>query len=566
MRQQRCWSINPVFLASGLLIAATTALSACSSANQAAQTAEGAVESRGLSRMQQPMQPGMAMQPGISVQPGAPVSANIQLPTWPQKFEVQGPEVGSFGFAVTQAGPIAIDVQAQGAPILVTLQSAGSQTVTRQATGNLRMNHMVTSQDVQRSLFWTVQIRLAQPMPPQQGGRAGGAINVQHPPVNHQQVQAALAAHQQRARQQLGQLEAQAQQADAQAAAQIEQAFQQRKAQFEQQEVGRRAALFANIQPQLDQLRNQAGGVIRPRGLEGEVPEVPATSEAGASPAEGTDEIGTRGGMKSLAQIPDRKMLQVMPQVSSSQQGSTAGSAPPPQQTTPTQSPVIGSLSVTQGRPGDPLFINGSNFGAGGGEVHFVMGPGKDQLAPAGVVWTNSQIFATIPDPPGLLGFNGTIYIKRAGETVTSNLYPFRFEPIIVTRDYKMPAVAPDVVYEHQPHLPNYTQHSVFMVNGNVFQGLSGSVKYFENTVLRNGWVLDEVYYSKGSLSCLGGCNSLVEKWIGNSKPYFKIRYDLNAADFGSSKFTSYVIDRISLRGPKGLPDGLACMQAPCPP
>lgn len=58
MIRQLCWSIEPTYLASGLLL--VVGLSACSSADPPARTGEGAVESRGLSRMQQPVQPGMA--------------------------------------------------------------------------------------------------------------------------------------------------------------------------------------------------------------------------------------------------------------------------------------------------------------------------------------------------------------------------------------------------------------------------------------------------------------------------------------------------------------------------
>jgi hypothetical protein len=545
MRQKLCPGNSHVFLASGLLIA-VTALGACSSADRAAKPGEGGVESRGLSRMQQPMQPGMAVRPGMPAQPDAPGQANIQLPTWPQKFEVQGPEANSFGFPVTQPGPITVEVQAQGAPLLVTLQSSGGQPITRPATGGMRMNYNVTPQDVQRSLFWTVEIRLAQPMPPQQGGRAGGTINVQHPPVNHQQVQTALAAHQQAAQQQRAQQEAQAQQEAAQAAAQIEQAVQQRKVQFEQQEAGRRATLFAQIEPELQQLRSRVGGMLRARGLEGEDSSGSPTSDEAAATTETTEDIATRGVMKSRPPSGMRYF-------------------PTPQ---PMPNPVISSLSVTQGRPGDPLFINGSNFGTAGGEVRFVMGPGKDLPAPAGVVWTDNQIFATIPDPPGLLGFSGTIYIKRAGETVSSNLAPFRFEPILVFRDYKMPALISDYRYQFPVDFPDHTRHFARLWNGNVFSGLTGTNEYFPNTTLKNGWVLDEVYYTQpGSLSCMShhGCSYLLEKRIGSSQPYFSVRYWLYAADLGGAKFTSYLIDRISLRGPKGVPDGLACMQAPCP-
>ena len=554
MRQQLCSGNTTVLLAGGPLLAA--ALVACSSSDQAAQTGEGGVESRGLSRMQQPMQPGQS--PAWTKGGGA--SVGYQLPTWPQKFKVQGPEVQSFGFPVTQPGPITVEVQAQGAPLSVSLQSSGGQPITRPATGALRMNYNVTPQDVERSLFWTVQIRLAQLRPPQQGGLATGTVNVQHPPVNHQQVQAALATHQQAVQQQQTQRQTEAQQADAQATAQIEQAVQQRKAQFEQQAVARRAALFAQIEPQLSRLRSQADGTVRSRGLEGEDASASSTHEETMS-AEASDEIATRGGLR--AQV-EHKSFQLPPYSSSQQASTAAGSAPHPQQVTP--NPVISSLSLSQGRPGDPLFINGSNFGTRGGEVRFVMGPGMDLPAPAGVIWTNNEIFATIPDTPGLLGFSGTIYIKRVGEAATSNLAPFRFEPILVTRDYRMPALIADYRYEFPIDFPDVTRHFARLINGNIFSGLTGTNEYFPNTTLKNGWVLDEVYYTQpGSLSCLYGCSYLLEKQIGSSRPYFSVRYWVYAADLSGAKFTSYLIDRITLRGPKGVPDGLACMQAPCP-
>jgi hypothetical protein len=435
--------------------------------------------------------------------------------------------------------------------------------MTQPAIGGLRMSYNVTPQDVRRALFWHVEIRLAQPAPPQQGGHAVGTLNVQHPSADEAQVQAAFATHQRTAQQQMAQ-HTQVQQADAQAAAQIEQAAREHKAQFEQQESARRAALFAQVEPQLQQLRSRASGGIRPRGVEGEASEEQGLSQENAASLQTTDEIVTRG-MKSPAQSGRNfPTLQQAPMSSSQPALGAAGSGPPPQQVMP--NPVISSLSAAQGRPGDPLFINGSNFGTAAGEVRFVMGPGRDLPAPAGLVWTDNQLFTTIPDDPALLGFSGTIYVKRAGETITSNLVPFRFEPILVIRDYQMPAQASDFHYEFPTQFPNPAKHAAYLVNGNIFSGFTGTNEYFPNTTLKNGWVLDEVYYSKGSLSCLGGCSYLLEKRIGSNQPYFSIRYWVNSADFGASKFTSYFVDRISLRGPKGVPDGLACMQAPCTP
>ena len=66
--------------------------------------------------------------------------------------------------------------------------------------------------------------------------------------------------------------------------------------------------------------------------------------------------------------------------------------------------------------------INGSGFGSGG-EVHFVIAPGKDLQTPAEtVIWSDNQIFASVPDAAGALGFSGTVYIKRTTDSIKSNL------------------------------------------------------------------------------------------------------------------------------------------------
>ena len=85
-----------------------------------------------------------------------------------RNFEVVGPESDSLGFAVTQPGPIRIDVQTQGAPIVVTLQSPGHAPIVQQGSGALSLGYDVTAGDVEKSLLWSVQVRLIEP-PPQRG-------------------------------------------------------------------------------------------------------------------------------------------------------------------------------------------------------------------------------------------------------------------------------------------------------------------------------------------------------------------------------------------------------------
>jgi hypothetical protein len=248
VRYTRRWG---ALACAGLLVASLVS-------NSIAQTNPTPVDPRLRQPILRPGNPAPAV-------PEATAQPKLRMPAFPQTFDVAGPEVDSFGFAVTQAGPIAIDLQTQGAPLIVTLKSPGGQATTQQGAGSIRLNGGATDEDVKRSPFWFVQIRLAQPMPPQQGGRAGGVLNVQSPPVDQAAVQRALQAMPAAKPE-----AAPSPQARAQATAQLDQAFQQRKAQLDQQQEQRRAMLFSVIQPQVDRLRalSPTNGTIRSRGLE----------------------------------------------------------------------------------------------------------------------------------------------------------------------------------------------------------------------------------------------------------------------------------------------------------
>src|SRR6266480_2999926 len=267
MNPQRCVMGMIGLILTGLVVG-------CSTSGPAPEGTSGAVESRGVPH---------ALRPPAALHP-------MQEPIWPQQFEVQGPESASFGFAVTQPGPVVMEVQIQeGAPVIVTLQGPAPQPDSPSSSGQVRRTYNVTPQDVQKSLFWAVQIQLAQPVPPKQGGRARGSVMVQHPPTNLTQVQAAISAHQQAVQQQVAQRHAQEQQVGAQVAAQMEASFQQRKAQLEQQRRQHHAALMAGVQPALDQMRARGQGRIGTRGTEG------SEAAAGEPRPQGTEEIGTRG-------------------------------------------------------------------------------------------------------------------------------------------------------------------------------------------------------------------------------------------------------------------------------
>lgn len=493
------------------------------------------VETRGLAPIPQKSQPNTAKA--------------MQEPSWPQPFDVRGPETDSFGFAVTQPGPIVIDVQSQGPPITVTLRGAGVPPQVQTGIGQIRLHYQATSQDVAKGMFWGISIGLQQPGPAQ----AVGQVMVQHPPADPSKVQSAAVAQQQAGQQQAAQRQGEMQQAAAQAAAQIEVAFQQRKTQFEQQQQLRHAALMAKAQPLIDQLRMRGPGQVRTRGIEeSETVPAKATPEAlGEIETRGFSGTRPSGGVMQppASTLPMMKMPQQQAPIISQQMQSTSSPL------TYMPDPIITSLSVTQGQPGDPVMINGSGFGDEGGEVHFVIGPGKDFPAPAGIVWRNDQIFATVPDATGVLVFNGTVYIQRITDRRSSNLAGFRFEPSIEMREYRLSDQFTDVTRKVSPMFSWFTisnEYQVFYQNSNIFWGWKETDEYFLTTRLKNGWVLDEVFFR--TKTCDGGCNYLIEKHIGSDRPYFAIRYWLDA---GIAHGTSYLISRLTIRGPKGMPDGL---------
>lgn len=214
------------------------------------------VESRGAPQMPRPIKPGMA------AAPGAPTPQKFQLPSWPQKWDVNNREPHGVAFGVTQPGPVTVDVQSQGAPVVVALVGAGPQSVQQQlGSGSIRLTHQVTPADVQRSAIWKVRIALAQPGGP--SAKAAGTIAVQSPPADmntlRSQIQAQNTPH--------PPLDPQS---AARAKAATDASFQAELAKFKQEQTARRAAIAAGLQslPQMQAARARLQGQVKSRTIE----------------------------------------------------------------------------------------------------------------------------------------------------------------------------------------------------------------------------------------------------------------------------------------------------------
>ncbi|MBU6434419.1 MAG: hypothetical protein KJS98_14015 [Nitrospirae bacterium] len=460
---------------------------------------------------------------------GAPPQQG-QLPTFPQNFAVQGPESASFGFAVTQPGPITVDVQAQGPPVIVTLQNLAAPPMTQQGSGHVHLAYQATPQDIQKSAIWTVRIKLAQPAPPLANMHAIGTVIVQHPPADPGVVQGQVTAMTTQDR-------ANRQRANDQAQASLDAAFQAHRAKFEQERQQRQAAERAQNQPIIEQIRAKGGNVIQSRGLEsGGKPGGPSSSSA-------DQEVGTRGLFGTVG------VGTPLPGGSLTQPTNPPTFSSPPAR----PSPVIDHLSKTQGQPKDQVVIYGKNFGNAGGDVVFQIGSNVRQT---GLVeaWADTLIVVDVPDASGLLQFDGGVFIPMG--QIQSNTVPFRFIP---AQEVRMTRTAKGDVMLAQPGSddtnPVSGWDSITHPNTTTWRmgGHAGNDVVFPTKRLQNGWIFQNVSVLLPGCGLFPDCQGayVADSRIGTDTLMFNARWWYEALHDSDYNFAVWIV------GPRGVPDGL---------
>ncbi len=455
---------------------------------------------------------------------GAVPGGEFQLPSWPQKFDVQGPEADSFGFAVTQPGPVIVDVQATGAPVVVTLRGQGTAPVQQQGSGQVRLTYQVTPQDVQKGLLWAVQVRLAQPIPPPPGARASGTVMAQFPQVNQAVAQAQANAL-------MAQRQALRQQPDPQAQAKLDAAFQEHKAKFEQEQQQKRAAASAQAQPLINQIRNQRSqqGQVQPRGIEEPQP--------GDMPVQAEGDVGTRGlrSNQTMSTIQQQPLTEVP-----SQFGGRTPLTP-----TAAPAPTITQLNIGQGQPLQPVIITGTHFGTQQANVVFVIAP---NVGTSGKVeaWSDTLIVVDVPDQSGLMAYDGKVFVSTAGGN--TNEVPFRFLPAQETRliskttDMVLAPPSGSGIGDHVWHGPNNFWE--------MFVGNKGNDVLFPGSRLKNGWTVQTVFAQNQGTGSEGVW--VVDWRPATDTPFMNVRWWYDAFNEIRYTFGVYIV------GPKGVPDGVA--------
>jgi hypothetical protein len=466
-------------------------------------------------------------------QPSAtrPAAALPTAPQGPQTFELLLGEQAGFGFAASQPGPIVVTVTWQGAPLLVTLVKPGGGTLERQGSGSVVIQYTASSEDFRKGVLWSVNLRSPQaatgvsgsqvhekPVKQQIQVLAKGTVTLHHPPGDPKLAQAEVTAR-------TDKFKASQPKPQPVPATQPPSLLAQKRTVLLKQQAARQTQLLEGVRLKIpaDTYQKVTQNIRATIALP-----TPGVKVASAVPATGSEQQGGAAATKGV-------------------KPTAPGSSTP---TTP--DPVIASLSISAGQPGDPVLITGSGFSGTTGEVHFIVANGRDVAAPISG-WNDGQIFAAVPDASGIQAFSGQVYVRRG--SANSRFVPFQFNP---TLEYRSLAITNDRIITGADS-GSYSLSSGIVIDhsgaGNFF-GARGEDQYFLTTRLRNGWVVDSAYISNALFAddrpgpwTWGNASAyIIECRGGTDSPYLKVRWWRDG--FSSVLYRPCVI----IRGPKGIP------------
>ena len=446
------------------------------------------------------------------------------LPTFPHSFTLNSPVPAGYALAVTQPGPVVVDVDSAGSPVTVTLQTAGLQPLQRQGNGHIELAYNVTPADVQRSKLWVLTVALVPPAPLAQPPVANGTVQVHQPPAD---VAAALA--------------------EANAIARMPKTHTGPGA----DDRARLDAARAAAQGQYDQRVRQAQA-------QREALNQPLVNQLRATSSNTTTTLSTR----SLPAMSPPPVVGAPRQTTAPLPISTVpitpvALAPPPPQPAPVITALQSSVNaaLTQAGPLDQMVIVGKNFGTVQGDIVFKMGSSTFATTSLPGCWSDTLIVVKVPDISGFSQSTAGVWVQL--NPASSNVAAFTFTPALEyrhtywTNDRSL-APGTQVSYVTQTGMGDvYHSNTSFGSMG----GGAGNDNFFFNTPLNAGWApqgISFVVYGTGMPAGPGGVY-LQQSGISANPPAlrFNARWYYNAfqdIDYGFD---------VMIAGPRGTPDGV---------
>ena len=516
----------------------------------------------------------------------APAPASAFEPAWPLRFELLLGERESSGFAVTQTGAVHIQLQATGTPLVLSLRRPDGRVIERQGSGQLVIDDTAIAADIAKGVFWGVGIRAVQELPPAPVGAmtarsmpaavAGGTLSVQHPLADAAVVSAAL-------KKSAAEAQAKATLAPKPAATALDAQAQAKLAQtaHDKQVAAGHAAMLSKLQASVPaaafaQINQRIGLRLQGQTLQQASAAVPVQVIT-AKPVNAQIRLTAPGSpppQMTKAGLLTAKGATGSTQAAATGGASAVGSGGGAAVAAPTAAPSLTALSATEGDPGTPLTLSGSDFGDAPGEVHVIVGSGRDVVAPI-TYWSAGQIVTDVPYADGIPVYDGHVYVKRVDGT-KSALRPFRFLPLY------------DVTTLQAPIRPQYGSElydsrlggtgalglttiiwaddrgsglrHVQRVSGLLF-GDRGDDDLYLTSRLRNGWLVESAVIAGGVLTGapyvtdgLHAWASIADLRAGTDSPYVKVHWWVD----GGYQSVAYDV-LISVKRPKNLPCPTPC-------
>lgn len=483
----------------------------------------------------------MKAAPSPSPQPASPLAAPITRTTnttkatnafqeakWPLRFELLAGASQGTGFAVTQPGPIRITLQATGAPLTLTLRRPDGRTIERTGAGSLVLEDAATKPDIERGLFWAIAVR-----PAQQVAKAPTGIVVRTRPVQTSVATGSIAVEH-----------------PAADAARVEAAYRQKITS------SKKPITVPPMPPPTSPQADFNAAVVQRQ----------ATELQRLRPTIPPDTF-TQLDQRMTIRKQGKSLEETVPLQNLSATKQFARSVPVP--------PVFTSASATEGDPGTPLTLGGSELGAAVGTVHFIVATGRDVIAPI-TRWSSTQIVTEVPLVVGLPAFDGQVYIERADGKKTTPA-AFRFIPQYEVGWLNLPIASDgDLYWDIFEMIPKGKFNDSNVSRGGAFQrwasasgvgaynevfGAGGDDEFYLTSRLRNSWVVESAqitYYEPNTAS--GGA------WIndfrpGTDQPYVKVHWWMPSYMDPDGPGQQYYRVGIVVKRPKGLP----CSATPCP-
>jgi hypothetical protein len=223
------------------------------------------------------------------------------------------------------------------------------------------------------------------------------------------------------------------------------------------------------------------------------------------------------------------------------------------------QAPLIASLSVSRGQPGDLLIINGSGLGPGSNNgVQLILGQGGHRSMNVDY-WSPTQIIAGIPDITGVQASSGYIYViappcQQGMGAQKSNAVPFQFNPELEPQ--QLPIASSDAAWGNFScgiggcgSSPGFQSASAGnTVWAGAFVGKRADDQFFSGYQLINGWVVQAVdLLPEFSVTSSNGCQIGSDN-IGSASPHV----DVHCYVSPSNGLAGYVLS-ITINGPVGV-------------